>query len=66
MIKQEKEEGCGTERETPSQEAETRIHEETKEEKREGGAELQADADVTLDFTNTGTHTNININNNSQ
>ncbi|MCI4376898.1 hypothetical protein PGIGA_G00193690 [Pangasianodon gigas] len=56
-IKQEKEDGCGTERETQSQEAVTRINEGRKEEKREGETELQADADVTLDFTNTGTET---------
>lgn len=39
MVKQETD--CGTE---------TRID----EEKKEGGTELQADADITLDFTNAG------------
>lgn len=54
-MKQEKEDGCETERETQSQEAATRINEDTKEEKSEGETELQApDADVTLDFADTG------------
>ncbi|XP_060781128.1 hypoxia inducible factor 1 subunit alpha a isoform X2 [Neoarius graeffei] len=52
VIKQEKEDESGTERETRSQEAVTRINEDKKEERRDGETELEAEADVTLDFPN--------------
>lgn len=65
VIKQEKEDESGTERETRSQEAVTRISEDKKEERRDGETELQAEADVTLDFPNAGIHGRVNMNENS-
>ncbi|XP_053357565.1 hypoxia inducible factor 1 subunit alpha a [Clarias gariepinus] len=57
-IKQETEDAAGTERQTQSQEAATRTHEDMEEEeKSEEESALQADADVTLDFTNAGSET---------
>ncbi|XP_046693734.1 hypoxia inducible factor 1 subunit alpha a isoform X1 [Silurus meridionalis] len=53
-MKQEKEDGGGTNREPGSQEAVTEIKEKT-EEKEEGETDLQAVSDITLDFNNTGT-----------
>lgn len=62
-IKQETEDAAGTERQTQSQEAATRTHEDMEEEeKSEEESALQADADVTLDFTNAGEHVSVNKN----